>query len=77
MNRSRMNRGAFVIQCSNSHCLMEWEVGYLLREPRRNRKVRPRDTMMQLAPLPLAIIRPRRLSDHAMLNEVELMATDE
>lgn len=56
---------------------MEWEVGYLLREPRRNRKVRPRDTMMQLAPLPLAIIRPRRLSDHAMLNEVELMATDE
>ena len=67
-----MNRGSYVIQCRNGHCMMEWEVGFLLRVPRRNRKVKPRDTVMALAPLPVALIRPRRLSDHAMLHEVEL-----
>lgn len=58
-----MNPGKMRVRCKGRDCKAKFEIGVLFRPPcLAKRKGRPRDTMIDLAPLPIALTKPRRLS---------------
>jgi len=63
IQHQRVNPMQMRLTCKGENCRAIFEVSIALRPPCLKRgKDRPRDTIMELAPLPLALLLPRRLS---------------
>lgn len=79
-----MNRTQYRVTCRNEECrrTLEHVDGFRPVLARRESvKIKPRDVMLDLAPMRRALMLPRRLSAHqplnVMLNEDGDLATDE
>lgn len=62
--------GAYKLSCRNAECHSSFEWSLVLRPPALGRG-KPPDTMIDLAPMKLALWRKRRLSARAFLHEYE------